>query len=349
MERYVPPFADRSVINLSLNEHPAPPSPEVCMALRDVPLERLVTYDTEQAERLRIRLAEREGVRPDNILLCAGSSHALQLLFSCLSDSGAVLFPSICWSYYLSLARLNGLQVSRYELARGASAFQVEPSSVERALEAEDVSLLLFINPHMPTGALTDGDFILACAAQAPGGLVLVDEAYHGFSPEAGSLAPRVLEHENLIVSKTFSKYFGLAGLRVGYLVAHASVVEQLGKALSPFGVPYLSSRLATAALDSESYYRDQARVLMAVQDTFRRRLAALPHVRPYDSHGNFLLVELPGPDEARDAEVRLHAAGVAVRSASGYGLPSFLRISIGTAETMNTLATVLEERHAAR
>lgn len=348
LERYVPPFADRSVINLSLNEHPAPPAPEVHAALRDVEPERLVTYDTEQVERLRARLAEREGVRPDNIVLCPGSSQSLQLLFSCLGG-GPALYPSICWSYYLGLARQNGLPLLSYDVVKGASEFQVDPYSVARALQGEEPSLLLFINPHMPTGALADGDFLLWCADEARSSLVLVDEAYHGFSPAAGSLAARVLEHENLVVSKTFSKYFGLAGLRVGYLVAHTSVVEQLAKVLSPFSIPYLSSRLACAALDGEAHYRAWAEELMAVKEAFCQRVGALPGLRPYGSHGNFLLVELPSPEEATRAEQRLHAAGVAVRSARGYGLPAFLRISVGTAETMNRVATVLEESHGAR
>ena len=349
LERYVPPFADRSVINLSLNEHPAPPAPEVRAALRDVEPERLVTYDTEQVERLRLRLAEREGVRPDNIVLCPGSSPALQLLFSCFSGGGPALYPSICWSYYLGLAQQNGLPILSYDVVKGAGEFQVEPHSVARALQGEEPSVLLFINPHMPTGALADGDFILWCAEQARSSLILVDEAYHGFSPTAGTLAARVLEHENLVVSKTFSKFFGLAGLRVGYLVAHTSVVEQLAKVLSPFSIPYLSSRLACAALDGEAYYHAWATELMAVKARFHQRMAALPGVRPYQSHGNFLLVALPSPEEAVRAEKQLHAAGVAVRSARGYGLPAFLRISVGTAQTMERVANVLEESHGVR
>lgn len=349
LERYVPPFADRSVINLSLNEHPAPPSPAVCAALREVDPLRLVTYDTEQVERLRAQLADREGVRLDNILLCPGSSHALQLLFSSLSNGGPALYPSICWSYYQSLARLNGLQTTAYELVKGDGEFQVEPHSVARALESEEPSVILFINPHMPAGALADGDFLRWCADNARGSLVLVDEAYHGFSPAAGTLAPHVLEHENLMVSKTFSKFFGLAGLRVGYLVAHTSVVEQLAKGLSPFSIPYLSSRLASAALDSEPYYREQADTLMAVKEAFTRRVAALPRLRPYGSHGNFMLVEFPSPEDALLAEQQLYAAGVAVRSARSYGLPHFLRISIGMAETMERIAAVLEELHGTR
>lgn len=349
LERYVPPFADRSVVNLSLNEHPAPVCPEVRAALRDADPERLVTYDTEEVERLRTRLAEREGVRPGNVLLCPGSSHALQLLFSCLGAGGPVLYPSLCWSYYTGLARLHGLHVRSYELVREQDAFRVDPHSVTRALQTEEPSALLFINPHMPAGTLTPGDFIRWCADNARGSLVLVDEAYHGFSPEAGSLAAHVLEHENLVVSKTFSKFFGLAGLRMGYLVAHDSVVEQLAKALSPFSLPYLSSRLARAALDGEPYYRARADELMAVKEAFSRRVAALRGLRPYGSHGNFLLVEFPSAAAATLAEEKLYAAGFAVRSARAYALPEFLRISVGSARDMEQVASVLEGLHAAR
>ncbi|WP_437928669.1 aminotransferase class I/II-fold pyridoxal phosphate-dependent enzyme [Sorangium sp. So ce291] len=85
---------------------------------------------------------------------------------------------------------------------------------------------------------------------------MLVAEAYHGFSPAAASVAAEVLTHPNLVVSKTFSKYFGLAGIRMGYLVVSAPLAEQLGKAVSPFSVPFVSSLVALAALDSEAHYR---------------------------------------------------------------------------------------------
>lgn len=348
MERYEPPFADRSVVNLSLNEHPAPPSPEVRAALQSAPAELLVTYDTERAARLRERIAARDGVRPDNVLLCTGSSHALQLLFGCLGTTGTALLPSICWSYYATLARLHGMPVAHYPLAPHGNSFQVDLEAVLRALDGEDPSLAVFINPHMPTGALTPADALVACVAHARGSLVLVDEAYHGFSREAPTLTRHVLDHDNLVVARTFSKFFGLAGLRVGYLIAHTRMIAQLTKALPPFGVPGIASLVALAVLDSEPYYRARADELMAIKDAFCRRLAARPRLAPRDSHGNFLLIELPDAEQARAAEARLHHAGVAVRSARSYGMPAFLRISVGTAETMDLVARLLEDLHGA-
>ncbi|WP_437757029.1 pyridoxal phosphate-dependent aminotransferase [Sorangium sp. So ce1389] len=348
IERYDPPFADRSVINLSLNEHYAPPPPQIQDALYNLDPMRLVTYDTELAEQLRARLAAREGVSIENIVLCPGSSSGLQLLISCLSG-GPLLVPSICWSYYLNLARLHGFPVASYEIQRGAGEFQVSPASVAEALERDKPSLLLFIQPHMPTGALAAVDLILGCAERARSTIVLVDEAYHGFSPAAASVAAAVLTHPNLIVSKTFSKYFGLAGIRMGYLVASAPMAEQLGKAVSPFSVPFVSSLVALAALDSEAHYRALAAELMAAKDAFARRVDAIPGARAYRSHGNFLLVELPDAAAAARAEAEIRAAGVAVRSARSYGLPSFLRISVGAAETMDRVAEALEKSEARR
>ncbi len=350
LERYVPPFTDRTVVNLSLNEHPAPPPPALAEVLRGFSLERLVTYDQDQAERLRGSLAERERVSPENILLCPGSSHGLSQLFSCLGG-GPVVFPSLCWSYYSNLARLNSQPVGTYDVIQREETFEIDPISVSRALQ-EDTSLLLFINPHMPTGALVDADLILRYADSAPDTLVLVDEAYHGFSAAAQTVAASVTEHPNVVVSKTFSKFFGLASIRVGYLVASTQVIEQLEKTLSPFNLAPLSTAIACAALASEPYYREQAAVLMKVKEEFRQRVAALPGVRPYESHGNFLLVELTSAREAQQAEARIHAAGVAVRSGRSYGLSSFLRVSVGTAETMERVAVALAAHggdHAAR
>ncbi|HEX7843321.1 MAG TPA: aminotransferase class I/II-fold pyridoxal phosphate-dependent enzyme, partial [Kofleriaceae bacterium] len=284
----------------------------------------------------------------DNVLLCTGSTHALQLLFGCLGTSGTALLPSIGWSYYTTLTRLHGMPVASYAVAPHGTGFGVDMDSALRAIEAEDPSLVAFINPHMPTGALTGEDALLLCVAHARGSLVLVDEAYHGFSREAPTVAPHVLAHDNLVVARTFSKFFGLAGLRVGYLVAHARIVAELAKALPPFGVPGIAALVACAALGSEPYYRARADELMAVKEAFCRRVAARPRLRLYDSHGNFLLVEFPDAEAAGDAVARLHQAGVAVRSARSYGMPAFLRITVGTAETMDLVASLLEDAHGA-
>jgi histidinol-phosphate aminotransferase len=195
----------------------------------------------------------------------------------------------------------------------------------------------------MPTGALTDSAFLLECAELAPNGVILADEAYHGFSPAAASVASKVLTHPNLVVSKTFSKYFGLAGIRMGYLVASVPMAEQLAKASSPFSVPYLSARIALAALESESHWVSHAAEIMRVKEAFARRVGALPGVRAYDSHGNFLLVAFPSESVASRAVDAIAAAGVAVKLATAYGLPCSLRIAIGTAAAMDSVALALE------
>jgi histidinol-phosphate aminotransferase len=346
LERYAPPFADRSKLNLSLNEHYAPPSPQVQQALRAVDSMRLVTYDTELGEQLRARLAAREGVDDSNVLLFAGSSSGLQVLFSSLR-AGTIALPSLCWTYHRSLARLAGLTIENYAIVQHTDTFAIDEDSLAFALRRHDPVAALFINPHMPTGALTDAGVILRSAEMAPDSLILVDEAYHGFSAQAESLAARVLDHPNLLVSKTLSKHFGLAGIRIGYLIASAPVVEQLTKACLPFSVPFVSARLALAALDSEDYYRAHARQLMAIKDEFARRLAARCGVRPFVSHGNFLLVEFATPADAQRAERAVAANGILVRSAQSYGLPHFLRISIGDADAMDRVAAALEQdRH---
>jgi histidinol-phosphate aminotransferase len=348
MDRYEPPFVDRSVLNLSLNEHPAAPSPAVQAALRSLPAELLITYDTDRAARLRAQIAKREDVEPDNVVLCAGASHALQLLFGCLDPRGTVLLPSICWSYYTTLAQLHDSPVARYQMAKCDDRFELDIPSMMGGIATEAPALVLIINPHMPTGAMTSASAIVTCAAHARGSLVLVDEAYHGFSREVPSVAARVKEHDNLVVAKTFSKFFGLAGLRLGYLIAHSSLVTHLAKALPPFGVPGIASVLASAALDSEAYYREQADALMGIKAEFGRRVGARGRLRPWNSHGNFLLLEFPDAEEAGLAEARIYQAGVAVRSARSYGMPAFLRITIGAAATMDRIFSVLQAHHGA-
>lgn len=342
LARYAPPLADRSVINLSLNEHQVLPSAAVREALAAVDPMRLVTYDTELGAELRSRLAQREGVGVENVLVFAGSSSALQVLFSCLRP-GPIVLPSLCWTYYRSLARLWKMPVAEYGVLQLADQFRVDHLSADSAIRKHKPACALFINPHMPTGALAEPSAIARTAELAPDTLVLADEAYHGFSEEAGSLANQVVRQPNLVVSRTFSKAFGLAGIRIGYLVGGEAMIEQLAKACVPFSVPYVSARVALAALASEDYYRDEARALMRVKARFAERVAAISGVHPYRSHGNFLLVDLEDEATAVRAERAIAATGILVRSAESYGLPSFLRISVGSAEAMDSIAATLE------
>ncbi|MGL4745830.1 MAG: pyridoxal phosphate-dependent aminotransferase [Dermatophilaceae bacterium] len=328
---------------MSLNEHYAPPSPSVREALHGLDPMRLVTYDIEMTDTLRSRIAEREGVSIGNVLLCAGSSSGLQLLFSCLRD-GTVLLPSICWTYYLNLIRLHGLAVETYDIAEGEHNFHVDLASVSGAVHRHDPTLTLFINPHMPTGSLVSAEAIAAEATREPEMLVLVDEAYHGFSRDAESLASVVPDRPNLVVSRTLSKFFGLAGIRLGYLIAHEDVVDELSKAAPPFSVPTVSARLAMAAFESESYYRRIGDELTTVRESFVARLSTIPGIRPYRSHANFVLVELESVERAHRAEQDIQAAGLKVRSAGSYGLPQFLRITVGTEDAMECVTAALEK-----
>ena len=346
-ERYAPPFAERNIINLSLNEHHAPPPQAIVNALGSLNPAALVTYDTENERKLRERIADREGVEPENVLLCPGSSAGLAQLFSSLED-GIVVFPSIVWNYYARLARVWGLHEARYDLVRRGDTFEIDTPSLLRVFDREDPALVLFIEPHMPTGAACADDLPISVAEAAPSSLVLVDEAYEGFGARP-SLAPRVLDHPNLIVSKTFSKYFGLAALRVGYLVASGRIVEELSKTSSPFHMPLCSSIIALAALEAEAEYRALAVEMAETREAFRKRLLPLSGVEALSSHANFVLVELPSPSDAAAIEARLFAQGIAVRSASGYGMPNALRIGVGTNDVMAEVASAIEAQVAGR
>lgn len=342
-ERYDPPFAERRITNLSLNEHHAPPPRKVVDALAAVDPAALTTYDTEHARLLRDRIALREGVNPENVLLCAGSSAGLLQLFSCIAG-GPVLLPSIVWSYYPRLARLFGMQVLHYDLPRVGDTFAIDARSLQRSISEGSPGLVVFIEPHMPTGAACAEQWPLFAARAAPSCLVLVDEAYEGFG-RCPSFARRVVEYPNLIVSKTFSKYFGLASLRVGYLVADESVVAELEKTSSPFSMPLCSSIVALAALSAEDEYRALSAEMAATREGFRRRVGAIRGAFALASDANFVIVELPSERDAKAIEDGLRQNGIAVRSAAAYGMPRGLRIGIGTPDVMDRVAAEIAAR----
>jgi histidinol-phosphate aminotransferase len=299
-------------------------------------------YPEPQPRVLIERLAQLYDVPVRRILAGRGSDEAIDLLVRafCRAGQDQVVICPPTFGYYAVAARIQGAAVREVPLL--PADFGLDVAAV---IDAGRRSKLVFLcSPNNPTGQLLDEAAILeVCRALAGTALVVLDEAYIEFATRK-SLAPRLTEFPNLVVLRTLSKAYALAGARCGALLASDSIVGLLARILPPYALP-ASSVEAVLRLTAEPQHRQaQARIetLRAERERMRARLKALPGVRRIlPSDANFLLVEFAAP---RTALAAACAAGLLVRDLSAHPrLPGCLRLTIGTPEQNERLVTALE------
>jgi histidinol-phosphate aminotransferase len=327
------------LIKLSSNENPHGPSPRAVEAVREV-ASSVNTYPKSAHTDLIARLAERHGVEPEQVWLASGGDGALDYLHRALLDpDDGVLVPDPGFAYYPMSARFHHGTVSTYPLDREDGFAQ----TAEGVLGSYDGERVVHVtSPHNPTGSeMNRGEVERLAERTGEETLVLVDEAYVEFSDDPGKV-DLVRERGDVAVLRTFSKAYGLAGLRLGYVLAPGSWGDAYARVNTPFAVNKPALRAGLAALDDDEH------VARTVETARWSRAYTREHleVTTWPSGGNFVLADVG------DGEAVFEAAkerGVIVRATASFGLPGCVRITAGTRSetrrTVEVLNGVLEER----
>lgn len=332
--------ADGRTIKLNTNENPWPPGPAVARALADFDPARLRRYPPPWADAFRQTAADLAGVTPDQVLATNGGDELLRLLFTTFLDPGTpVVTTRPSYSLYPVLAAIQDCPVVEVPMNE---AFDL-PTELAGQANAAAAGITALVNPHAPSGRLFPAAEI-AALADALDGILLVDEAYVDFVDPAlahDSVA-LVRERDNLVLLRTLSKGYALAGLRFGYGIGAPGLIEpMLTKTRDSYNVDTISQELATAALADQDWARDNhARVR-----TERDRLAGALHRLGFDSpdsQTNFLFARVPEGCRAAELKDGLRDAGILVRHFDHPGLDDRLRISIGTPEEDDRLLATL-------
>lgn len=337
-------FGVEALVELGANENPYGASPAACAAILDV-LHGLHRYPDPRGAELKHALAARHGVEPAQLLLGNGSHELLMQLAQAFAGPGReVVVSRYGFAVHVLAAQAVGATL---RVAEALPCTHAMPRGHDLAALAAAVTpatrLLYLANPNNPTGTWFTTDALtqlLTCIPRQV--LVVVDEAYLEFvtDPALTSAIALLPRHPNLIVTRTFSKGYALAGLRVGYAVAHAALITVLERLRESFNVNTLGLAAATAALHDPQHLARTCASNAAARDV----LAAALRDRGlfvYPSQTNFLLVEF-GSDSAR-IEHALLERGVVLRPMAGYGLPECLRISVGTPDENRRLLLALD------
>jgi histidinol-phosphate aminotransferase len=327
-------------VRLNTNESPfAPPDAwreELLAALAEVSFHR---YPDRPATELRQAVADLHGVTPDEVFCANGSNEVLQCLLLAFGGPGrrALVFEPT-YALHSHIARITGTEV--VEGARDDD-FQIDPAHARELLDAQRPDVTFLCSPNNPTGRAEPPETVAAVCAAAPG-LVIVDEAYGQFSPWS-ALSLRGPEQAGLVVTRTFSKTWAMAGARLGYLVADPAVVEACEAVVLPY---HLSAQTQIAGLIALRHVPEmEARVARISEE--RGRVAAALGDLPVDSwpsDANFILFR-PRERDADDVWRALLDHSVLIRNCAGWdGLRGCLRVTIGTAEENDRFLHALKE-----
>lgn len=282
-------------------------------------------------------LAQFFNITVDRLLIGNGSNELLQIVFATVLEPGKrVLLVTPTFLIYPQLARINGAEILEIEFAQDWS-FPVE--EIVGTLQGKMIELCVLCAPNSPTGVgLAESD--LQRILQSSKGLVLVDEAYFEFS-NANYLQLQS-QHKNLIVTRTLSKAMGLAGLRMGYLIADRDLIRELNKAKLPYNVNVFSEFVVTRLLKHPEVFDSNIERILQERDRLARALNDFEQITVYSSKTNFIMIETPY--EADVVFEKLLKQGILIRDISKYHprLARKLRITVGTPEENNLLLAAL-------
>lgn len=336
-------LAPQDVIDFSVNGNPYGPPPGVREALEDVPLDR---YPDRDALALRRALSERLDVSPQRIMAGNGTAELIWLIALAFVRSGdRVLVLEPTFGEYARAVTLMGGQVETWR-ARPENDFAIQPDQVAQHLERARPRLVFLCNPNNPTGAAVSTPTIKAWANDHPETLFIVDEAYLSFAILGGpASAPDLrststLERENVLTLRSMTKDYALAGLRLGYLVAHASVVDALVRVRPPWNVNAMAQAAGVAALDEEDYVQRSIAQLREAKEDLLEAMEALG-LEPVPSATHFFLLPV---DDAATVRRDLLARRIQVRDCTSFGLPRHVRMATLRPEENARLLEALQE-----
>ena len=333
----VQPSAGLVKLDTMENPFPLPPALREALGQRlaDVALNR---YPAERGDLLRAKLAEHAGMPDDcDIMLGNGSDELISLLaLACDVPGNSVLAPLPGFVMYAMSAKLQGLPFIGVPTT---ADFELDLPAMLAAVREHRPALVYLAYPNTPTANLWDDAAIDAIIEAAPG-LVVIDEAYQPFA--ARDSMARLARHEHVLLMRTMSK-FGLAGVRIGYLIGRKPLVAEVDKLRPPFNISVLNCEAALFALEHVDEYARQAAIIRSERDRLLAALRELPGVKPFPSEANMILARVA---DSAAAFAGMKARGVLVKNVAGLHplLANCLRLTVGTPDENVKMLQALKE-----
>jgi histidinol-phosphate aminotransferase len=334
MKEYHPPVAGRDGLRLDFNENTLACSPQVLEVLRKITAADLTRYPERGT--VEAQVAASLDVKPAEVLLTNGVDEAIHVLCQAFLDRGdAMLLPVPTYSMYEVYGSAAEAQI---DAVLAGDGFRFPLDAMLSAIH-ERTRLIAIANPNSPTGAAVTRDAIFALVEAAPQAVVLVDEAYYHFFGE--TVIDLIGKVPNLVVARTFSKAYGLAGLRVGALIAAEEMIQWPRRVISPYSVNQLALACLPAALEDRAYLDWYVAEVKAARAELAQALTDLG-LEHWPSEANFILTRIGMQHGAFVKAMRMQGILTRDRSADP-GCDGLVRITVGTREQMRQARAAIE------
>jgi len=334
MDEYKPPLEGRrGLLRLDFNENTVGPSPRVLEALKNMTDEDLAAYP--EYSKFKKKLAAYLEVDVSNLVLTNATDEAISVVMQTYIDPGdEVIVPVPTFAMFRFYAQVAGAKITEvlYKNDLGFPAKKVLNKITKKT------KLVILCNPNNPTGTSIDRKDIIKILEK--GCIVLIDEAYSQFSEETS--IDLIEKYPNLIVIQTFSKAFGLGGLRLGYIVSNTEIIKDISRAASPYSVNTAAITCATAALDDKRYMEWYKNDVMDGKKYVYNAFKKL-RIKTYPTNGNFFIAKFGSKN--KEIVDGLRERGILIRDRSSYPLLSGCsRITIGTKKQMQQLVDAIKD-----
>lgn len=287
---------------LHLNENLFKPSPKCFHVLSDITMEDLYLYDLTHSDQLVDTIADTTGISANNIFVHNGSAEVIKSIGSILLNEGdVVLIPHPGWSYYKSVADAKFARCVNYAVREGIESYEYDVADLREKAKENKPKIIIITTPQMPTGCLAKNEDIETIIEENPNSVILIDEAYWGYEDTTNKFEKEMItKYSNVVITRTFSKFYGLANIRIGYGLCSYPLRRTIGLDLPLFRASGISRKIAIAALEDKAYYDEMKNKTVEVRQWFIDELNKMEGVKAYQSASNYVFVHLQSADPER-------------------------------------------------
>lgn len=298
-------------------------------------MEDLYLYDLGHSDELLDILADSTGISPNNIFIHNGSSEVIKSIFSILLNEGDyVLIPSPGWSYYQSVADEKFAECISYEVNEAEESYEYNIEDILKKAAQYSPKMIILTSPQMPTGCVISYEDIEKIIKRNANSVIMIDEAYWGYDVDDNVFEKKVItKYNNVVITRTFSKFYGLANIRIGYGLCSYPLRRTIGLDLPLFRASGISRKIAAAAVLDTEYYQKMKQETIEVREWFRGELNRLKDVKAFHSGSNYVFVKLVHGD-ADKIRAYMEENGILIRLFRDRDALR-LRITIGPKDVM--------------
>jgi histidinol-phosphate aminotransferase len=329
---------------MHVNENLFGASPKCLEVFHNAKMEDLCLYDLTREDELALEVSKMLDLPTDHIFVHSGSSDVIKTIMTLvLNKDDTVLISAPAWNYYKSVVELHFAKAAYYDIKPGKDSYEFDVKGLLSKARETKPRIIVITTPHNPTGAVMTQSDVEKVIKENPSSLVIIDEAYLGFSSVKIDAKYLLNAYNNVVFCRTFSKLYGLAGVRIGYGLC-APMAKQVFKLdLNPFRVSNLGRKAAVAALQDKAYYTNLTKTISEVRDNFISQMNTLEHVKAFKSAANFVFIHFDNSIDTQKLKDHLAQNGILVRLWTENGQLA-MRVTVAQKEWMDKAFDLIKE-----